>query len=337
MSADKNAGKHANLSIFVPHIGCPHKCSFCNQNTITGQTFIPHAKDVIETCEKALSDGVDKGNTEIAFFGGSFTAIPRSYMLELLEPAKKYVDMGFKGIRLSTRPDAIDEEILSILKSYGVTTIELGAQSMFDDVLALNERGHTASDVENASNLIKQHGFTLGLQMMLGLYGSTIEKDYETALKIADLKPSEVRIYPTVVLKDTELGRLYSEGKYRTYELSDAVELSAKLLDLFEDRGITVIKLGLHSSTDVENSMLGGIYHPAFRELCAGVRARNMMESFIRDEKQAELVYAFTVRPDYLSKALGHKKSNIEYFRSKGIDIAVRIDPSQTEKLLPAR
>ncbi|MCD7804722.1 MAG: radical SAM protein [Oscillospiraceae bacterium] len=322
--------KHANLSIFVPHIGCPHKCSFCNQNTITGQTFIPHAKNVVETCEKALSDGVDITNTEIAFFGGSFTAIPRSYMLELLEPAKRYVDMGFRGIRLSTRPDAIDEEILSILGSYGVTTIELGAQSMFDDVLELNERGHTAKDVKNASHLIKQHGFTLGLQMMLGLYGSTIEKDYETALRIADLEPSEVRIYPTVVLKDTKLGELYTEGKYRTYELSEAVELSAKLLDLFEQRDITVIKLGLHSSTDVEGSMLGGIYHPAFRELCENVRARNTMEKLMN----GGLSYTFTVRPDYLSKALGHKKSNIEYFRSKGIEVTIKPEPSQTENIL---
>lgn len=322
--------KHANLSIFVPHIGCPHKCTFCNQNTITGQTFIPHAKDVVETCEKALSDGVDISNTEIAFFGGSFTAIPRSYMLELLEPAKRYVDMGFRGIRLSTRPDAIDEEILPILGSYGVTTIELGAQSMFDDVLELNERGHTAKDVENASHLIKQHGFTLELQMMLGLYGSTVEKDYETALRITDLEPSEVRIYPTVVLKDTKLGELYTEDKYRTYELSEAVELSAKLLDLFEQRNITVIKLGLHSSTDVESSMLGEIYHPAFRELCEGVRARNTMEKLMN----GGVSYTFTVRPDYLSKALGHKKSNIEYFRSKGIEVTIKPEPSQTENIL---
>ncbi|MCD7824293.1 MAG: radical SAM protein [Oscillospiraceae bacterium] len=330
MITEMRRGRHANLSIFVPHIGCPHKCSFCNQNTITGQTFIPHSKDVIDTCEKAISDGVDISNTEIAFFGGSFTAIPRSYMLELLEPAKKYVDKGFKGIRLSTRPDAINEEILSILKSYGVTTIELGAQSMFDDVLELNERGHTSEDVENASHLIKQHGFNLGLQMMLGLYGSTPEKDYETALKIAGLEPREVRIYPTVVLKDTKLGELYTEGKYKTYGLSEAVELSAKLLDLFEGRGITVIKLGLHSSTDVESSMLGGIYHPAFRELCESVRARNKMEKLMGNGAS----YTFTVRPDYLSKALGHKKSNIEYFRSKGIEVTIKAEPSQTENIL---
>ncbi|MCD7784602.1 MAG: radical SAM protein [Oscillospiraceae bacterium] len=330
MSTDMRQRNHANLSIFVPHVGCPHKCSFCNQNTITGQTFIPHAQDVKDVCEKAISDGVDVTSTEIAFFGGSFTAIPCNYMVELLETARRYVRIGFKGIRVSTRPDAISHEILSTLYRHGVTTIELGAQSMFDDVLSLNERGHTASDVVNASKLIKQYGFNLGLQMMLGLYGSTPEKDYETALRIAELEPSEVRIYPTVVLKDTKLGEFYTEGKYKTYELSEAVELSAKLLDLFESLGITVIKLGLHSSTDVEESMLGGIYHPAFRELCEGIRARNAMEKLMGDGAS----YTFTVRPDYLSKALGHKKSNIEYFHEKGIEVTIKPDPSQVENIL---
>ncbi|MCD7847601.1 MAG: radical SAM protein [Oscillospiraceae bacterium] len=330
MSTDMCQRKHANLSIFVPHVGCPHKCSFCNQNTITGQTFIPHAQDVKDVCEKAISDGVDVTSTEIAFFGGSFTAIPCNYMVELLETARRYVRIGFKGIRVSTRPDAISHEILSTLYRHGVTTIELGAQSMFDDVLSLNERGHTAEDVVKASKLIKQYGFNLGLQMMLGLYGSTPEKDYETALRIAELEPSEVRIYPTVVLKDTKLGELYLDGKYKTYELSEAVELSAKLLDLFESRGITVIKLGLHSSTDVEESMLGGIYHPAFRELCEGIRARKAMEKLMGDGTS----YTFTVRPDYLSKALGHKKSNIEYFHGKGIEVTIKPEPTQTENIL---
>ncbi|MCD8106930.1 MAG: radical SAM protein [Oscillospiraceae bacterium] len=330
MSTDMRQHKHANLSIFVPHIGCPHKCTFCNQNTITGQTFIPHAGDVKEICEKAIADGVDMGNTEIAFFGGSFTAIPLNYMIELLEAARRYVSRGFRGIRVSTRPDAINRPVLEILYRHGVTTIELGAQSMFDDVLTLNERGHTAQDVVNASKLIKEYSFDLGLQMMLGLYGSTPEKDYETALRIADLQPKEVRIYPTVVLKDTKLGELYTEGKYETYDLSEAVELSAKLLDLFESRGINVIKLGLHSSTDVENSMLGGIYHPAFRELCEGVRARNTMEKLMGKGTS----YTFTVRPDYLSKALGHKKSNIEYFREKGTEVTIKADPAQTENIL---
>lgn len=319
----------ANLSIFVPHVGCPHKCSFCNQNTITGQADIPHGEDVKAVCEKAAQQGLDISQTEIAFFGGSFTAVPRAYMLELLEAARPYVESGFKGIRCSTRPDAISPEILDILKTYGVTAIELGAQSMCDDVLELNERGHTAADVEFAASLVKQYGFTLGLQMMVGLYGSTPEKDIETASRLISLKPAEVRIYPTVVLKNTRLGELYQAGIYRTYPLNDAVALCAELLEMFERAGIRVIKLGLHSSTDVERDMLGGIYHPAFRELCESYIYRIKMEKLMGTAKE----YTFTVPQKELSKALGQHKSNIEYFRQKGIKVSVRPDKNQVSAL----
>lgn len=320
---------HANLSIFVPHVGCPHKCSFCNQNTITGQTDIPRAEDVKAVCEKAVASGIDITQAEIAFFGGSFTAVPRSYMTELLEAAKPYVKMGFRGIRCSTRPDAISPEILDILKSYGVIAIELGAQSMCDDVLALNERGHTAGDVEAATRLVKQHGFTLGLQMMVGLYGSTPEKDIETAQRLISLEPAEARIYPTVVLKNTRLGELYQAGTYKTYPLDEAVELCAELLEMFTQAGIRVIKLGLHSSTDVERDMLGGIYHPAFRELCESCIYRKKMEKLMSAEKE----YTFTVPLRELSKALGQHRSNIEYFKKKGIRVSIKPNKNQVEPL----
>jgi len=317
---------HANLSIFVPHVGCPHKCSFCNQNTITGQTDIPRAEDVKAVCEKAVASGIDISQTEIAFFGGSFTAVPRSYMTELLEAARPYVEMGFKGIRCSTRPDAISTEILDILKSYDVTAIELGAQSMCDDVLLLNERGHTAKDVEATARLVKQYGFTLGLQMMVGLYGSTPEKDIETARRLISLEPAEARIYPTVVLKNTRLGELYQAGIYRTYPLDEAIALCAELLEMFNTAGIRVIKLGLHSSTDVERDMLGGIYHPALRELCESYIYRLKMEKLMSAEKE----YAFTVPLRELSKALGQHRSNIEYFKKKGIKVSIKPDRKQT-------
>lgn len=324
--------KHSNLSIFVPHLGCPHKCSFCNQNTITGQINVPHADDVKAVCEKALRDGIDPENTEIAFFGGSFTAVPRSYMLELLEAARPYIDKGFKGIRLSTRPDAVTPEILDILKSYGVTSIELGAQSMCDKVLELNERGHTALDVISASRLIKSCGFNLGLQMMVGLYGSTPQRDIETAKAIIELEPKEVRIYPVVVLKNTKLGDLFEAGEYRTYDLDTAVRLCSELLEMFEKKGIRVIKLGLHSSQDVEHDMLGGIYHPAFRELCESMAIRSAMERLMAGGKE----YTFTVNPCNLSKALGQHRSNIEYFKKKGIEVKIKPAAGQTEKILLA-
>lgn len=321
--------KHANISIFVPHLGCPHRCSFCNQNTISGQQSLPHAKDVQAACDKAISDGIDIKNTEIAFFGGSFTAIPRSYMLELLEATKPYIGMGFKGIRCSTRPDAIDDEVLRLLKSYGATSVELGVQSMDDDVLAANERGHTSSDVENAARLVKQYGFTFGLQMMVGLYRSTPDKDIETAKKILSLAPDEVRIYPVVILKNTRLGELYQSGEYLPYTLDRAVSVCAELLDVFEQNGVRVIKCGLHSSTDVETDLLGGLYHPAFRELCESERFFKQMLGMLGSDKSAH----FTVNPKDLSKALGQKRANIRRFAELGIKIEISTQ-SQTEKLL---
>ena len=175
--------KKGNISLFIPHLGCPHKCSFCNQNTITGKQTQPGADDVRAAVETALKK--KNYDYEIAFFGGSFTAIDREYMLSLLKAAYDYVKDGrVNGIRISTRPDCIDEEVLDILKKYGVTSIELGAQSMDDEVLRANFRGHTAEDVENASRLIKSYGFELGLQMMTGLYLDTDEKAVETAKKL---------------------------------------------------------------------------------------------------------------------------------------------------------
>lgn len=320
----------ASIAIFVPHIGCPHRCSFCDQRAITGSHTIPHAVDVQRAVERAVECGVDAANTEIAFFGGSFTAIPREYMLELLSAAKPYVDAGFRGIRLSTRPDAINSEILELLKSFGVTSIELGAQSMSDSVLEINERGHTSDDVERAAKLVKQYGFTLGLQMMVGLYGSTPELDLLTAKRVIALKPHEARIYPTVILKNTRLGELYLHGEYQPYRLNDAVALCAELLEMFESAGISVIKLGLHSSSDVENDMLGGLYHPAFRELCESEIYRKRMEELIGNDKAV----TFTVPQRQLSKALGQKKSNIDRFRSMGVEVKIIPNPKQSEYLI---
>ena len=202
--------RKTNISIFVPHIGCPQKCSFCNQNTITGQAKPATAEDVVKAVETAIDNNKDgKFKYEIAFFGGSFTAVDRDYMISLLEAAQPYLKSGdVDGIRISTRPDFIDKDVLSILSKYGVTAIELGAQSMNDKVLKANLRGHTSEDVKNACALIKKSGFELGLQMMTDLYTSTRGIDFATAREFAKLKPKTVRIYPTVVLKD-KIGRAH--------------------------------------------------------------------------------------------------------------------------------
>ncbi|MBQ4257579.1 MAG: radical SAM protein, partial [Clostridia bacterium] len=261
--------KHANVSIFVPQIGCPHRCSFCNQYVITGQERIPSEEEIAAAVQTAVRSGADPENSEIAFFGGSFTAIEPEARRALLEAAYPFVRMGlFRGIRISTRPDAISDEILDELKSFGVTAIELGAQSMEDAVLVKNRRGHTALDTVRASGMIRDAGFSLGLQMMTGLYGQSAQSALETAETLIRLKPDTVRIYPTIIMPDTELAALYERGEYRPQELSEAVDLCARLIDLFRQAGILVIRAGLHDEEGLRERRVAGPYHPAFRELC---------------------------------------------------------------------
>jgi len=318
--------KHANVAIFVPHNGCPHACSFCNQRKITGQSVQPTAEDVkaaVSIAQKSL--GSQSGTAEIAFFGGSFTAIQRDYMLELLSAAKPYVANGsFSGIRISTRPDAVDQEILHILKEYGVTAIELGAQSMSEEVLRLNRRGHTAEDVRNAAGRIKAEGFSLGLQMMTGLYGSDDSKDRETAEALAALSPDTMRIYPTVVLRDTGLYELLKKGLYHPPGLEEAVQLCAELLLFFEARNIRVIRMGLHDSESLRENMAAGVFHPAFRELCEGeIMYRNARSALAEKNIQSGMV-EFTVHPASVSRFAGQRRKNLIRLQSMGLTPRIR-------------
>ena len=313
--------KKGNISIFVPHVGCPQKCSFCNQNTITGQSAMPTASDVVSAVETALkTEGYE---FEIAFFGGSFTAIDRAYMCSLLEAARPYVESGaVTGIRCSTRPDCVDEETLKLLKKYGVTAIELGAQSMDSGVLLKNLRGHTAEDVMQASRLIKEYGFELGLQMMTGLYGSTRELDILTARKIIALEPKTVRIYPTVVLKNTYLARLLESGEYITDTLDETVSLCAELVPMFEKAGIKIIRLGLHSSGDVKENMLAGGYHESLGEL---VQSRIFLNEILKNPVGE---YTVSINEKSLSKLKGNKKANITALENAGYKIEIVFDDS---------
>lgn len=314
---------HSNISIFVPHVGCPHTCSFCNQRTITGVEQIPNADDVRETCTQALSEVADYKSTEIAFFGGSFTAIPRDYMLELLNAAFEFVGNDkFGGIRISTRPDCIDEEILALLKAHGVTAIELGAQSMSDKVLKANERGHTSDDVIRASELIKQNGFELGLQMMTGLYQSSSADDIYTMQEIIKLKPKTVRIYPVAVLKGTKLASLYQSGEYKLVSFDEMVKLCVEMLKAFHNAEIDVIRCGLHSSETVEQDIVAGFYHPAFREICTSQLFRYAIEKYADKSIKTE-VY---VSGSSISTAVGHKKANKQYFEENGYIIDFKVD-----------
>lgn len=318
--------KHANISLFVPHMGCPHQCSFCNQKTISGQVKPLTASEVTITLQGA-SGKVNPQNTEIAFFGGSFTAIDRMYMISLLEAAKPFIENGdFCGIRVSTRPDAIDENILDILKTYKVTSIELGAQSTDEEVLALNHRGHTREDIFNASHLIKKYGFSLGLQMMTGLLGDTPEKSINTCKDIISLKPDTVRIYPTITLEGTYLGELYKKGEYTPQTLEEAVNLCADILYRFYENNITVIRLGLHSGGNVEEGYLAGPYHEAFGELCESRIYSSLLLKKISDFPQGQ--YTVFVNPREISKMTGQKRSNINFFSQLNYNITVKGDES---------
>lgn len=319
MEQKKANAKHINVALFVPDEGCPHRCSFCNQKTISGSVKRLCPQDIHEAVQTALKGSFESSNGEIAFFGGSFTAIERSYMLSLLQSAKPYIDKGlFKGIRISTRPDCIDKEVLSLLKEYGVTSIELGCQSMSDRVLALNERGHASGAVINASRLIKDFGFELGVQMMTGLYGDTDEQAVETAEKLIALKPDTARIYPTIVLEGTKLAALYKSGEYKPQTLGEAVSLCSRLLKMFADAQIPVIRLGLHSGGNVEEGYLAGAYHPAFRELCESeIYLKNVLSELEKGNIQSGEI-EITVGSKYVSQLVGQGKSNIKLLAEKG-------------------
>ena len=314
--------KHITVGLFVPHKGCPHQCSFCNQKSISGQLKELTPDDVHSAVSKAMENPNLK-NAEIAFFGGSFTAIERDYMLSLLQAAAGYIDgEKFKGIRISTRPDCIDGEICALLKKHKVTAVELGAQSMSDDVLRLNRRGHTAREVENAVKMLKAYGFETGLQMMTGLYGSDGNESLETAEKIIALSPDTVRIYPTVVLENTHLAELFEKGEYTPQSVEDAVDVCSRLLMMFHKAQIKVIRVGLHSGGNVEEGFVAGAYHPAFKELCESRIYYNLNLDELKNKNITDCTVF--VPQGALSQALGQKKQNLILLGEKGYNLSVK-------------
>ncbi|MCL2055807.1 MAG: radical SAM protein [Oscillospiraceae bacterium] len=318
--------KHANVAVFVPHLGCTHRCSFCSQKNITGQENIPSPQEAAEIFRNGIAALGRRAKTaQIAFYGGSFTAIPKELRIPLLEAAQPFLgERGYSGIRIATRPDAIGNEILSELKSYGVTAIELGAQSMDDDVLAANNRGHTADDTAAASRLIKKHGFSLGHHMMTGLYGSDPEKDIMTAEKLIALGPDTMRIHPALAVEGTELARLYREGLYKPQSLDEAVKLCAKLLQMFHKAKIDVIRAGLHDTQSLGQSVVAGPYHPAFRELCEGVIMLDAALGLLRDIPPGNISPA--VHPSFVSRMAGQNKCNTRKLQEMGYNVKIKRD-----------
>ena len=298
----------ANIPVFVSHRGCPNDCVFCNQKRITGQSGSVTGEDVKKIVSEWLS--YIKGEAEIAFFGGSFTGIDINQQRELLSAAKSFVDgKKITGIRLSTRPDYINEEIIEHLLSFGVTTVELGAQSTDDAVLKASRRGHTAEDIKRASRLIKDSGMNLGLQMMTHLPLSDDEKDMKTCLDFIKMAPSEVRIYPTLVLKDTCLCDMYERGEYTPATIDEAVELTAILTDKFEKSGIRVIRTGLQPSDSLTEGYVAGPFHPAFGEMAQSRVISDRIVEYIDEFKPDQL--SIKCEEKYKSRLFGNRRSNI--------------------------
>jgi len=321
--------RNSIIPVFIPHLGCPHDCVFCNQKRISGSLLPARPEDVA----KAIEEGLEKcDKAELAFYGGSFTAIPMDEQRALLSAAEPYLAAGrISSVRLSTRPDAINEEILAMLRNYGVETIELGSQSMIDSVLAASWRGHTAEDTVKAAGMIKAAGFKLVLQMMTGLPGSDPEKDMESARLIAALKPHGVRIYPTVIIRDTALADMWREGAYEEHSVDAAAELCAGILPVFEEAGIAVIRLGLNPSDELSGGdALGGAYHPALGEIVKSriylYKARRLLAG---TPEGADVV--LRVHSSQISQMTGQKRSNVEALISEFHLKSLKIRPGDVK------
>lgn len=330
------SARESIIPVFVPHLGCPNDCVFCNQRRISGSQQPATAKDVkeaIETAAALLPQGVKR---QLAFYGGSFTAIPVPEQLSLLGAAKEEMEKGrINSIRLSTRPDAIDGTVLRRLRDYGVETIELGAQSMDEEVLLLSGRGHTAKDVEQASRLIKDWGFRLILQMMTGLPGDTPEKSVETARRLAALKPDGVRIYPTVIVRDTALFDLWQAGRYREHTVEDAVETCARLLPIFDEAGIPIIRLGLNPTEELSGgAAAGGAYHPALGELVKSRIMYNKARALLAGTAPGSRVI-LEVGKGKTSQMTGQHRQNIERLcREFGLrEIKIKESDTNTQEI----
>ena len=308
------------IPIFVPHLGCPNDCTFCNQKKISGQTKNVKAEDVKNTIEYYLNNFKDDNKyIEVAFFGGSFTGIDVDKQKELLSVAYEYIkNKKIDSIRISTRPDYINKEILKMLKSYGVKTIELGVQSTNDYILNKSKRGHTFEDVKKASKLIRKNGFILGHQMMVGLPESTRQDEINTAKDLIKLKPKIVRIYPVLVIKGTQLEKDYESGEYTPLTVEQAVETAKDLLVLFNKKKINVIRIGLQNTNEItdpnskKSQVVAGPYHPAFRQL---VESRLWYDNIANEIKKVNSNVThiqIDVNPSDINNAVGHKRINIE-------------------------
>ena len=323
------------IPIFVPHLGCPNDCVFCNQKSISGQQKMITTNDVKDTIEFYLKNFRDKNaKVEVAFFGGSFTGIDVGKQKEFLQTAYEYIKQGkVDSIRISTRPDYIDKETLKRLKKYKVETIELGVQSTNDYILKQSNRGHTFEDVKKASRLIRWYGFKLGHQMMVGLPESTRIDEINTAKELIKLKPKMVRIYPVLVIKNTKLQKDYESGKYTPLSVVQAVETCKELVKMFSKKNIEIIRIGLQNTDSItdpskeESEVVAGPYHPAFRQLVeSGIWYDAIVDKIKKLNAKVKKVEV-TVNPHDANNVIGHKRENIEKLKELyTLDLIVKQD-----------
>ena len=321
------AKKEYIIPIFIPFLGCPHDCAFCNQVKITNYKDTLDEEKILGEIEKNLSYFPNQKATELAFFGGSFTGLPEDTMRSYLEIARSYKEKGIiDRIRLSTRPDYINNSILDILGTYKVDIIELGIQSLDQEILDFNERGHSVDASYQASKLIKDRGFTLGHQVMPGLFKDSWDKSINTAIKSANLGPDIVRIYPTLVIKDTRLEKLYEMGLYDPLSLDEAISLSAEIYMIYRAKNINVIRIGLQPTENINDNedVVAGPFHPSIRQLVESFIYRKYLDLLIKENNLTDDIEIYT-DPRSISIIAGNKKANKKYLYEKyGIKLSFK-------------
>ncbi len=352
---------HAIIPIFIPHLGCPNDCVFCNQKKITAKLTAATEDEVRGRIESYLPTLQGRGlkTIEIAFFGGSFTGIPIEDQSRYLAIAAEYKRAGLVDkIHLSTRPDYIDREILDNLKAYDVDVIELGVQSFDDRVLALSNRGHNAEVVYKSSQLIKDYGFELGIQLMIGLPGDSLETCLYSARETVKIAPTLARLYPTIVIKDTELFDMYEQGTYSPLTVEEAALITKEMYKILDSAGINIMRVGL-KSTDIINdsdgneNLAGRTYHPAFRQIVEGMIARESIEEQLAglgilpdsadgtgaDKIEADKALTFVSNPHCFSNMIGNCGVNKKYFAEAypALRITYRQDKSLSDNMYIVR
>lgn len=320
--------RHYNIPFFIPEEGCPHQCVFCDQRRISGAQAAPPPETLGRQVEAYLGTFPSGARrVEIAFFGGNFTGLDKEVQEAYLSEAAPWLRKGLiQGIRLSTRPDYIQRENLALLQSYGVTSIELGAQSMDEEVLRLSGRGHTTEQVEKSAGLIRAFGFGLGLQMMTGLPGDTREKTLFTARRIVELGAEETRIYPTLVIEGTRLAELFRKGKYQPLDLEETLEHCKALVLYFEEHGVKILRLGLHPSEGLMNGseLLAGPYHPALKGLVETAIWKDLFRETFAHWPGDSL--CIRVSPKALPTAIGHQASNRKWLQQQFRKVEIKAD-----------